>query len=160
MGSKLNRAGLVVALAVTFAVAYSAVGLASSSHKVGHTLKVFSVETAVTEVDVDGDGAFSVGDEVIGQAKDYNRAGGTQIGTGSFVCVAIDVAAGDFDCQGSDILQGGEIREAGVSHGTDPIRWAITGGTGAYLGAGGQLEGAFIDPEQTQANFTFTFIRQ
>jgi hypothetical protein len=163
MRSKISKTSVAIALGVAFAVAFSAVGFASSSQGSGHTrqLKVFSVETAATQVDVDGDGAFSVGDEVIGQANDYDKPHGTQIGTGTFVCVAMNATTGDFDCQGSDVLQGGEIREAGRLLGSDPLhlRWAITGGSGSYLGVSGQIEGTFTDATQAQANITFTLVR-
>jgi hypothetical protein len=160
MHGRINRTGAVVALGVAFAVAFSAVGFASSSQQSGHTrqLKVFA-KTSATTVDVDGDGKFSVGDEVIGQAIDYDRPHGTQIGTGTFTCVAVDVTAGDFDCQGSDVLPGGEIREAGRALGSDPLHahWAITG---SYIGVGGQLDGTFTDATLAEGNFTFTLLRR
>jgi hypothetical protein len=157
---KRKRTSLVVTLAVAFAVAFSAVGVASTSHKPGHTLKIFGVVTATTQVDVDGDHTFSVGDQVIGVTKDYDKAGGTQIGRGTFLCTVVDATAGDFDCQGSDVLPGGEIRQAGRALGGDPTHfsWAVTGGTGKYMGVGGQIDGSFIDAQLTQANVTFTLI--
>jgi hypothetical protein len=163
MGAMLNRARLAITLAIAVAAAFTAVGFASTSQGSGHVreLKAFVVATASTQVDVDGDGKFSVGDEVIGQATDYDRRGGTQIGTGTFVCVVVDATAGNFDCQGSDVLAGGEIREAGQALGSDPthVRWAITGGTGKYMGIGGQIDGTFTNAQLTEADFTFTILR-
>jgi hypothetical protein len=163
MKGKINRTSVVVALGIVFAVAFSAVGFASSSGQSGHThqLKVFA-KTSAIEVDVDGDGKFSVGDEVIGTSIDYDKPHGTQIGTGTFTCVTVDATAGNFDCQGTDVLPGGEIREAGRALGSDPMHahWAIVGGTGSYAGAGGLLDGTFTDATLAEGYFTFTFVRR
>jgi hypothetical protein len=152
----------VIALAIAIGAVFAAASFASdnsASHN-ARPLTAFAVVTAFTQVDVDGDGKLSVGDELVLQANDYDKAGGTQIGTGTVTCVAIDATAGNFDCQGSDALPGGEIRESGRIVGSDPthFHWAVTGGTGKYRGAGGQLDGTFIDANLTQATLTFSLL--
>jgi hypothetical protein len=152
----------VMALAITIGAVFAAASFASDNRASGHArpLTAFAVVTAFTQVDVDGDGKLSVGDELVLQANDYDKPGGTQIGTGTVTCVAIDAAAGNFDCQGSDVLAGGEIRESGRIVGDDPthFHWAITGGTGKYRGAGGQLDGTFVNADLSQATITFTLL--
>ena len=152
----------VIAIAITIGAVFAAASFASDNRTAHHPrpLTAFAVVTAFTQVDVDGDGKLSVGDELVLQANDYDKPGGTQIGTGTVTCVAIDAAAGNFDCQGSDVLPGGEIRESGRILGSDPthFHWAVTGGTGSYRGAGGQLDGTFVDSQLTQATITFTLL--
>jgi len=74
--------------------------------------------------------------------------------------VAIDATAGNFDCQGSDVLPGGEIREVGRVLGSDPthFHWAVTGGTDKYRGVAGQLDGTFVDSQLTQAAITVSLL--
>ena len=152
----------VIAIAITIGAVFAAASFASDNRTSHHArqLTVFAVVTAFTQVDVDGDGKLSVGDELVLQANDYDKPGGTQIGTGTVTCVAIDATAGNFDCQGSDVLPGGEIRESGRVLGSDPthFHWAVTGGTDKYRGAGGQLDGTFVDSQLTQATATFTLL--
>jgi len=137
------------------------VSSASSGHATGtRQLKIFAVVTGLTQVDVDHDAKLSTGDEVIVRAQDYDKQGGTVIGTGTVVCVAVDADAGNFDCQGSDVLAGGEIREAGRVVGADPshFHWAVVGGTRKYRGVSGQLDGSFVDTDLTNAALVFTFV--
>jgi hypothetical protein len=144
---------ILVLAAVTAAVAVGSTGKATT----GRGFQIFAVVTSYTPVDVDQDGKLSAGDETVLQAADYDRQNGTQIGTGTVTCIVIDAAAGNFDCQGSDVLPGGEIREAGRVLGSDPahFRWAVLGGTQKYRGVSGQLDGTFVDAQLTQAKVTF-----
>jgi hypothetical protein len=152
----------VVAIAITIGAVFAAASFASDTRTSHHTrqLTVFSVVTSYTPVDVDGDGTPSVGDAVVLLTKDYDTQGGTQIGAGTVTCVTTDATADNYDCQGSDVLPGGEIREAGRAVGSDPthFHWAVTGGTDRYRGARGQLDGTFVDSQLTQATITFTLL--
>jgi hypothetical protein len=158
----MSRKSSVIALAITIGAVFAAASFASDNRasQHGRPLTAFAVATAFTQVDVDGDGKLSVGDELVLQDDDYDRRGGTKIGTGTVTCVSVDPTAGNFDCQGSDVLPGGEIRESGRIVGGDPthFHWAVTGGTGRYRGAGGQLDGTFVDPDLTQATIAFTLL--
>src|SRR4051812_20880750 len=121
----------VIAIAMAIGAVFAAASYASenrASHHARGQLSFFAVVTAYTPVDVDGDNKVSVGDELVLQANDYDKPGGTQIGTGTVTCIVIDATAGNYDCQGSDVLPGGEIREAGRVLGSDPthFHWAIT----------------------------------
>ena len=152
---------VAIAIAITIGAVFTAASFASGSRTAHHRqLTFFAVVTAYTQVDVDGDGALSVGDELVLQADDYDKAGGTQIGTGTVTCVTIDATAGNFDCQGSDVLPGGEIRESGRVLGSDPthFHWAVTGGTDRFRGAQGQLDGAFVDGQLTQATIAVSLL--
>jgi hypothetical protein len=152
----------VIAFAITIGAVFAAAAFASDNRTSHHTrqLTVFAVSTAFTQVDVNGDGKLSVGDELVLQTNDYDKPGGKQVGTGTVTCVTIDATAGNYDCQGSDVLPGGEIRESGRVLGSDPthFHWAVTGGTDKYRGVLGQLDGTFVDSQLTQATITFTLL--
>ena len=156
-----NKTSAIV-LAITIGAVFAAASFASANRTSHHPrqLNFFAVATAYTQVDADGDGTLSVGDELVLQANDYDKPGGTQIGTGTVTCVAIDATAGNFDCQGSDVLPGGEIREVGRVLGSDPthFHWAVTGGTDKYRGVAGQLDGTFVDSQLTQAAITVSLL--
>jgi hypothetical protein len=151
-----------IAIAITIGAVFAAASFASANRTSHHMrqLTFFAVVTAYTQVDVDGDGKLSVGDTLVLQASDYDKPGGTQIGTGTVTCVTIDAKAGNFDCQGSDVLPGGEIRESGRVLGSDPthFHWAVTGGTDKYRGVTGQLDGTFVDSQLTQATVAVTLL--
>jgi hypothetical protein len=152
----------VVALAITIGAVFAAASFASDTHPFKHArqLTIFAVTTSFTPVDVDGDGKASVGDAIVLLTADYDKQGGTQIGSGTVTCVATDIAANNYDCQGSDVLPGGEIREAGRAVGSDPthFHWAVIGGTERYSGARGQLDGTFVDAQLSQATATFSLL--
>ena len=157
-----KTSAIAIAIAITVGAVFAMASFASDNRTAHHTrqLAIFAVVTAYTQVDVDGDGKLSVGDTLVLQLNDYDKQGGTQIGTGTVTCVAIDATAGNFDCQGSDALTGGEIRESGRVLGSDltHFHWAVTGGTDKYRGVTGQLDGTFVDPQLTQATATFTLL--
>jgi hypothetical protein len=153
----------VIASAVIVATVFTAVAVASNGHTPRHArhFQFFAVATSTTPIDVDGDSKSSVGDELVILIKDFDRPGGTQIGTGTATCILVDTTAGVYDCQGSDVLPGGEIREAGRLLGSDPthLHWAIIGGIDRYRGASGQVDGTFTDAQLTQLDTSVTLVR-
>jgi hypothetical protein len=50
-----------------------------------------------------------------------------------------------YDCQGSDLLSGGELRKAVRSTDPSAFTWVVLGGTGKDVGAGGTVTGAATD---------------
>jgi hypothetical protein len=153
----------VFASVVVIGAVFTAVAVASNSHtpRHAHQFHFLAVTASATPIDVDGDSKNSVGDELVILVKDYDRPGGTQIGTGTVTCIFVDATAGDYDCQGSDVLPGGEIREAGRLLGSDPthLHWAIIGGIDKYRSASGQIDGTFVDAQHTQLDTTVTLVR-
>jgi hypothetical protein len=62
-----------------------------------------------------------------------------------------------YDCQGSDLLPGGEIREAGRVTDPSTFTWAVLGGTGKYVDVGGSVTGTSIDA--TTIDYTISLTR-
>jgi hypothetical protein len=101
------------------------------------TIKV----TATTNVDVDGSGGATIGDTLVEFGDLYTPDGKTKVGDSYAVCTQVTADQSIYDCQGSDRLPGGEIREAGRAVDPAAFTWAILGGTGKYTGAGGTVSG-------------------
>lgn len=153
MGSKLTR-GLVVGLLLTGAsVAVAAASSSSSEGEFGSderrmvVLHLVAREVAFTFIDL-GDPDFSQGDQVA-FTNDLLR-GGTKVGKDGGWCVATRLTAAGaatFECVGSNRLPGGQVTVQGlVTYGPDeeikeePYFFAITGGTGKYRNARGQVK--------------------
>ena len=101
--------------------------------------------TSSTAVDVDGSNGPSVGDTLVDLGDLYTADGKTKIGDGYAVCTQVTADQSIYDCQGSDSLPGGEIREAGRFTDPSTFTWAVLGGTGRYAGVGGTVTGTSID---------------
>jgi hypothetical protein len=125
-----------------------------SAKQIHLTIKV----TATTPVDVDGSGGASIGDTVVEQGDLYTADGKTKVGDGYAVCTQVTADQSIYDCQGSDLLPGGELREAGRFTDPNTFTWAIVGGTGRYSGAGGSVTGTNTDA--TTIAYTISLTRR
>ena len=140
-----NRA-LAAILAVT-ALAFA--GTASAHDNDGHdghgkTIRLTEAHPDLKPTFVDtGDPGPSVGDIVI--ARDgVNRESGAPAGTFSQVCTLVELGSnpftGTYECSGSIALKDGTITMQGPFVPAQPEGTAaITGGTGAYRGARGEI---------------------
>src|SRR5690242_14056482 len=114
-----------------------------------------------TPVDVDGTGGPSVGDQLLFTNDLLSGRTHRKIGTGHAICTQLNEAGTLYDCQGSDRLPGGEIREAGTNDASSDglsFRWAIIGGTGAFRDARGTVHGTFTDATFTRARYVLKVI--
>jgi hypothetical protein len=150
MGRKLAPI-LILALAVA-SVAIAA-GAASSGDRIrgssggGAVFHLVGKEVASTFLDL-GDPDFSQGDQ-FAFTNDLYR-GGKKVGEDGGWCTVVRLTAegaATFKCVGSNQLRGGQITVQGlVTYGPDeeikrdPYFFAITGGTGKYKDAGGQVK--------------------
>jgi hypothetical protein len=123
----------------------------------GKHLHLMIKVTATTPVDVDGSGDASIGDTLIEQGDLYTADGSTKVGDGYAVCTQVTADQSLYDCQGSDLLPGGEIREAGRVTDPSTFTWAVLGGTGKYVGVGGSVTGTSIDA--TTIDYTISLTR-
>jgi hypothetical protein len=150
MFSTLSRPSKVVALAVVLAVAFSAVGFASTSRTSGqarHGVQVIHV-TSVTAQDAFVDAPptdFSVGDSYV-VSEDLFK-GTKQVGDAGGSCITVRVAAtaSVAACEETFRLADGQIVAQGLvtfdpAVGGTAFTWAITGGTGAYSTARGEVD--------------------
>jgi hypothetical protein len=146
-----NRTGTAVALAVAFAVAFSAVGSASTSQtskQARHGVQSFQITSTTAQegyLDAAPTGELGVGDSLV-FSEDLFK-GTKRIGDAGGRCTAvrIDGAASVTDCTETFRLPDGQIDAQGLvtfdpaGDGSREFTWAITGGTGAYRLARGEV---------------------
>ena len=157
MISKLNKTTLAVTLAVVSAGAFSAVAWASTSHKSG--LQVTSVTAQEAFLDAAPADELSLGDSYVFSENLFK--GSKQIGDagGECITVRIDGEAGVAKCSETFRLPEGQITAEGlVDFGATEFTWAITGGSGAYRSARGEVNVVETNNGQNGA-FTFRITR-
>ena len=126
---------------------------ADSGATIVHTLQK---TVAYTTVDADHNGKASVGDYSVAQVVHLDPATGKQIGTGVAICTQITASGSLYDCQGSDVLPGGELREGGRFSLGRTWHLAILGGSGKFDGASGSVDGTWLDAKLTKSRDVFT----
>jgi len=88
--------------------------------------------------------------------RELRWPGTVEIGTGVAICTQVNADGSLFDCQGSDVLPGGELREAGRFTIGKTWQLSILGGSGRYDGASGSVDGTWLDPQLTRSRDVFT----
>ncbi|HEY2317570.1 MAG TPA: dirigent protein [Solirubrobacteraceae bacterium] len=126
------------ALALTALVA-AAPTYARTAHAASKTVHV--IEHAVTDTEVPGVG----GKDVKGNILTFNNpvfdtADKKQVGHDEGFCVRLQVKLGIWECLWTTFLKGGQITVQGPFYDTRSSELSITGGTGAYKGARGQMD--------------------
>jgi hypothetical protein len=121
----------------------------SSDGNGGQTIKLFTVlQKPTADIDL-GDEGFSLGDQQVFSDDVFAKKGGAKLGFDAGVCTIVRVTdpktfAGTAQCVVTVSLAEGQIAAQGlVTFVGDelpaPFDIAITGGTGAYKDAGGQV---------------------
>ena len=138
-------------LAAGAALALALAGAGTAAHanggydQGGRTLRLVEAHSTAEPVFVDlGDKGLSVGDLAIVR-DDLNREDGTHAGDFSQVCTVLTVVGGPlsstYECNGTIHLQNGTITQQGSFVPLKPDQVdAISGGTGAYQTARGEIE--------------------
>ena len=99
------------------------------------------IEHATTDTVVDiGDPGDSTGDLLTFHNDVYDESDSNVVGTDQGECVRIDPAAGSWECRWITILDGGTIAVEGQFLDTANTTVAITGGTGSYSKARGEMD--------------------
>jgi allene oxide cyclase len=143
-----------VAAAVALGVLAVAVmgGGAGTSGSGGKVVHVIEHATSDTTTDT-GDPGDSAGD-VLTFANDVFDASDThKVGTDQGYCIRIN-APGSYECNWTTFLAGGQITVEGPFFDTSDSVLAITGGTGAYRNARGQMQ---LDARNGGTEFDFVF---
>jgi hypothetical protein len=149
----LGAAAVLLLAAGSVTVATGSSSGSGSKHE--QVLQVTRVPGQDISVDVDNSGAESIGDEAVFNGDFY--VGSTKVGTDGGVCTLVEL---DFiyHCVATNSFAEGDLTVqflADFSR-TAPGHFAITGGTGAYRGAGGEV--TFVEDQQThRADVTFRF---
>jgi Allene oxide cyclase barrel like domain len=166
-GRRLGIFGAVIAVmalavgAVSPALGSSSRGSASTSS--GHadkqqTIRVIAVFTEFdANIDVGAPG-LSLGDEVVFSGNLLRN--GEQVGRIGVVCTFVSTANADrveAQCPTTSILPGGQITTQGtIVNRSLNFTLPITGGSGRYQGAGGQVVSRDVStPTQPQVELTF-----
>jgi hypothetical protein len=142
----LRRVAVASLLVVAAAGAAGTVAHANGGYDYGRTIRLVEAHTEGQPqfVDVDGDKALSAGDLEI--VKDgLNREDGTRAGDFTQVCTVVAVTGGPltsiYECSGTITLPNGTITQQGSFVPAEPDQLdAISGGTGAYRTARGEIE--------------------
>jgi hypothetical protein len=162
MGKRVVILGAVIAVmalvvgAVSPALGSSSQGAGSTGG--GQTIRVIAVFTEFDpNIDVGAPG-FSLGDEVVFSGNLLRN--GEQAGRIGVVCTFVSTANADrveAQCPATAILPGGQITTQGtIVNRSLNFTLPITGGSGRYLGASGQVVSRDIStPTQPQVELTF-----
>jgi allene oxide cyclase len=139
---------LVAMGVLTFAVV-SAGGSGGSGGKVIHV-----VEHATTDATTDtGDPGDTSGDILTFANDVFDASDSTKVGTDQGYCIRI-TAPGSYECNWTTFLEDGQIAVEGPFFDTSDSVVAITGGTGAYRNARGQM---VLKARNGGTEFDFTF---
>jgi hypothetical protein len=138
------RQGAIIAVAtaaLAFAAATPAVAKTAhrkAAHAAGKTVHV--IEHALTDTEIPTGG----GKDVKGNILTFNNpvfdtANKTQVGHDEGFCTRLQVKLGIWECLWTTFLKGGQITVQGPYYDTRNSVLSITGGTGAYDGARGEM---------------------
>jgi allene oxide cyclase len=121
----------------------------------GRTITV--VEHADTDAVTNGTGGDDVGNILTFGNDVFDGADTHQVGTDQGSCVRI-VVGESWECSWTTFLPKGQITVQGPFSDTGDSVLAITGGTGAYRNARGEMELEYHNPAGTKFDFVFHVI--
>lgn len=155
------RKAVILALSTTAAVGIvaAAVGPAVADparHGRHHGTNFTVVERAVTDVTADtGPAGDSVGDVLAFANPIFNAANKTKVGSDNGSCIRTAVGAA-YECTWTTTLSGGSLVVTGPFYDSKDSILAITGGTGKYEGAHGQMRLHARDAKGSAYDFVFS----
>jgi len=117
---------------------------------------VHVIEHAKTDIviDSDGDGNDSTGDLLTFHNKVYDESDSTRAGRDMGDCIRVDVRRGTWECRWTTFLAGGQITVEGPFYDAENTVLSITGGTGNYANAQGEME---LNSRNGGTEFDFIF---
>ena len=138
MSKRLSVLGVVIAAAVLVVGLVSPAVGSSSGRSKQRDIRVHGVVTELNAVDAAPAGA-SLGDQVVFSEK--LLSGTTEVGHEGAVCTAVSVQRNEYLCVATFSFRDGQISAQGLVLFGNPAPYAapITGGSGKYQGAGGEL---------------------
>ncbi len=148
---RVIAAALLVAAAVLAVAVNSSAGKGKGHHPAGKTITV--VEHADTDAVTNGDPNNDVVGNILTFGNDVFDAADThKVGTDQGSCIRI-VVGSSWECTWTTFLPSGQITVEGPFSDTGNTVLAITGGTGAYRNARGEMELKFHNPQGTKFDF-------
>jgi allene oxide cyclase-like protein len=133
---------LLTLVAAVLAAASVAVGVAvagAHSQKADRQTLQFAIQFSDFFLLDLGEQGPSKGDQLVDNDRLLN-ASGKEVGHDGLACTFTDPAASEAACQGSFVLPGGQITVQFLNSPPSVKIGAITGGTGRFRGAGGQMK--------------------
>ena len=127
----------------------------AGEHHGGRTITV--VEHADTDAVTNGTAGDDVGNILTFANEVFNSADTHKVGTDQGSCVRI-VVGESWECSWTTFLPKGQITVQGPFSDTGDSVLAITGGTGAYRNARGEMELKYHNPAGTKFDFVFHVI--
>jgi hypothetical protein len=106
---------------------------------------------AVTDNTPPGD---SAGDVLTFANELYDESNTRKVGTNQGYCVRV-VAGQSWECLWTSFLENGQLTVEGPFFDTKGSTLAITGGTGSFNGARGQMQLEFRNPQGTEFDFIY-----
>ena len=106
----------------------------------GRTVRVVEHANTDTEVPVAPGGKDVKGDPLTFVNPVFNGSDTRQVGHDEGFCMRLDVTRGVWECLWTTFLPGGQITVQGPFYDTRDSTLSITGGTGAYRTARGQMK--------------------
>jgi len=140
IATRRRVAALATASAMT--AAFAAGGAPADAHtaRAAASTVVHVVEHAVTDTEAPGVGGKDVkGNILTFNNPVFNTANKTKVGHDEGFCTRLQVKLGIWECLWTTFLHGGEITVQGPYYDTRNSIMSITGGTGKYEGARGEM---------------------
>jgi allene oxide cyclase len=136
------RVGAFVATATLAfsAFAGAAVSSAKTAHAAGTTVHVIEHAITDTEIPLAPGGKDEKGDILTFNNPVFNTANQSQVGHDEGFCTRLQVKLGIWECLWTTFLKGGQITVQGPYYDTRNSVLTITGGTGIYDGARGEMK--------------------
>jgi hypothetical protein len=144
---------LFVAAAATLSLGF--VAPAAGSARASKATVIHVVERADTDAVTNGDpNNDTVGNVLTFANKVYDRANKHQVGSDQGYCIRT-VVGKFWECNWTTFLKAGSITVEGKFSDTDNTVLAITGGTGAYATARGEMDLKYRNKKGTAFDFVF-----
>ena len=152
MGKRLGVLGAIIAVAALVVGVVTPAWGSSGNNPQHQAIRVVAIVTELNLVAVSSKGP-SLGDEIVFAEKLLQR--GNQVGHEGAVCTTVSLVRQEAQCVATYSFGGGQITaQALITLGsTAPYAGAITGGTGKYEGAKGEVNVATVS--NTEGILTF-----
>ncbi|MFN8164012.1 MAG: dirigent protein [Solirubrobacterales bacterium] len=145
----------ILLVAAAAAVSVGFVATASGSARASKSQAIHVVERATTDAITNGDAKTDKAGNVLTFAnKVYDSANKRQVGSDEGYCVRI-VVGKTWECAWTTFLKSGSLTVQGPFSDTGNTVLAITGGTGAYASARGEMNLNYHNKQGTAFDFIF-----
>jgi allene oxide cyclase len=146
--SHLRRGVFALSAAAALAAGAIAAGASSAQSKRAHATGtvVHVIEHAITDTEIPTGGGKDVkGNVLTFNNPVFNTANTKQVGHDEGFCVRVAPKQGIWECLWTTFIKGGQITVQGPFYDTKNSTLSITGGTGAYRNARGQMRLKSLD---------------